>query len=122
MMVMLVASFFMWWYGRGWREVATSFGSRLHGVADAFSAGQLLRTLFAPWRRIITPPGAGLSAKLRAWGDNVVSRAVGFVVRLLVLIAAFVAVIFVGILTLIELIVWPLMPVAVPVLIVKGLI
>jgi len=94
----------------------------MHGIADTFSVSQLLRTLFSPWRRIITPPGAGLSAKFRAWGDNIVSRAVGFVVRVLVLLAALVAVLFVGILTLGELIVWPFLPFAVPVLTVKGLI
>jgi hypothetical protein len=119
---MLALSFFSWWYGRGWRQVATSFGSRIRGIADAFSVSQLSRTLFSPWRRIITPPGAGLSAKFKAWGDNIVSRAVGFVVRLLVLIAALIAVVLVGALTLGELIAWPFLPIAVPILIVKGLI
>jgi hypothetical protein len=122
MMVMLALSFFSWWYGRGWKQVATSFGPRIHTVADSFSAGQLLRTLFAPWRRIVTPPSAGLSAKLRALVDNLVSRTVGFFVRLIVLLAALVTIIGITLLTAIELIAWPLLPIAVPVLIVKGLV
>lgn len=122
MVVMLVLSFFSWWYGRGWREVARSIKPRLDNVADTFSVSQLLRTLFAPWRRIITYPGSSLSARLKAWGDNVVSRTVGFFVRLLVLLAALVALIFALVISVIEIIVWPLLPPAVPVLIILGVI
>jgi hypothetical protein len=121
MMFMLVASFFMWWYGRGWREVATSFVSRLRGVANTFSVSQLLRTLFAPWRRIMTYPGDSLAAKFHAWADNVFSRAVGFVVRLIVLFAALLLAVLVTILSLAELVLWPLLPIAGPVLLIMGL-
>ncbi len=121
-MVMLVASFFSWWYGRGWRQVAASFKTRTRGIAATFSIAQLSKTLFAPWRRIISYPGEGLSAKFRAWGDNIFSRMVGFVVRLIVLIAALLAVLAVAIFTLIELIVWPLLPMAAPILIIVGLV
>ena len=119
---MLAVSFFSWWYGRGWRQVATSFGSRLSGLANTFSVSQLLRTLFAPWRRIISYPGASLDERLRAWSDNMFSRAVGFVVRLIVLFTALLAAIVVVIFSLAELVVWPLLPIAVPVLIIMGLV
>lgn len=122
MMFMLVLSFFSWWYGRGWREVAGSFMTRLRGIANTFSVSQLLRTLFAPWRRIMTYPGASLAEKFRAWGDNVFSRMVGFVVRLIVLFTALLLAIVVAVLSLVELILWPLLPIAVPVLIIMGLI
>ncbi len=121
MMIMLVLSFFSWWYGRGWREVANSFVSRLQGVASTFSVTQLLRTLFQPWRRIITYPGDSLADKFHAWADNVFSRAIGFVVRLIVLFAALVLTIVVATFSLVELIIWPVLPIAVPVLIIMGL-
>ncbi len=111
---MLVLSFFSWWYGRGWKMVLDSFGPRLKNVAINFSVAQLLRTLFQPWRRIISYPGASLDAKIRAWGDNLVSRAIGFVVRFCVLVAALFTFIFVALFTVVEVIVWPLLPLAVP--------
>lgn len=118
---MLVLSFFSWWYGKGWREVAASFTGRLQGVASTFSVSQLLKTLFQPWRRIITYPGDSLAEKFHAWADNVFSRAVGFVVRVLVLIAAFIVAILTAAFSLVELVAWPLVPLAVPVLIIMGL-
>lgn len=120
MMFMLVVAFFSWWYGQGWRVVAVNIGPRLSGVAATFSTTQLIRTLFQPWRRIITYPGDSLSARLRAWGDNIFSRAVGFVVRLTVLLAALVVIVITLIFSIIEVAAWPLLPVAVPVLLIMG--
>lgn len=121
MMFMLVVAFFSWWYGRGWREVAVNIGPRLQGVADSFSVKQLLRTMFQPWRRIITYPGDGLSAKVRALLDNLVSRVVGFVVRLLVLLAALIVMTITLVLSVAEVVVWPLLPPAVPILLIMGI-
>lgn len=122
MMFMLVVAFFSWWYGQGWRGVAINIAPRLSGVAATFSTTQLIRTLFQPWRRIITYPGDSLGAKLRAWGDNVFSRAVGFVVRLLVLFAAFVVLVITLLFSVLEVAAWPLLPIAVPALLIMGVI
>ncbi|HEX5743845.1 MAG TPA: hypothetical protein VFX84_00105 [Candidatus Saccharimonadales bacterium] len=119
---MLVLSFLSWWYGRGWKEVAVSLRPRLRWVTSSFSVKQLVKTLFQPWRRIITHPGSSLAEKFRAWGDNAISRAVGFVVRAGVLLAAFVTLIAVILVTLAEIIVWPLVPLAVPGLLIAGLL
>lgn len=121
-MIMLVVAFFSWWYGRGWRGVATNIGPRLEGVVATFSVAQLIRTLFQPWRRIITYPGDGLGAKFRAWGDNMFSRAVGFVVRLLVLLAALVVMTATLVFSIVELVAWPFLPPAIPVLIIMGVL
>jgi hypothetical protein len=111
-----------WWYGSGWSGVLLATKRRLAGLAEAYSTKTLLHTLFAPWRRIITYPGAGIDAKLRAIGDNLVSRCVGFTVRFFVLLAAGVSFVFLCIVGLLELIVWPLLPLIAIALIVKGLI
>jgi hypothetical protein len=121
MLVMLVA-FFAWWYGRGWTMVATSFGPRLHGVLEAFSVSQLLRTLIEPWRRIVTEPGSSLETRWRAAVDNLFSRLVGFVVRLFVLLAAAISLVAVAILTAIETVVWPLLPLAIPGCLIAGVL
>ena len=122
MMFMLLGSFFSWWYGKGWAQVLKSFTSRLAGVAEAFSVVQLSRTLFSPWRRIISYPDAGLAEKFRAWIDNLISRVVGFVVRVLVLLAALVVFILVAIVMTIETVLWPLLPPAIIGCLVAGLL
>jgi hypothetical protein len=111
-----------WWYGSGWAGVLSATRRRLGGLSEAFSLKILLRTLFAPWKRVVTAPGAGLDAKLQAMGDNLVSRLVGFTVRFLVLLTATVAFAAFCVAGLVELIVWPLLPPAAVVLIVKGVL
>lgn len=121
-MFMLVADFFIWWYGRGWLSVFASYSRRLREVQSVFSVKQLLQTLFEPWRRIISYPGDSLAEKIRAWGDNVVSRVIGFFVRCIMLMASLVASIATIVLTTFEVVIWPLLPPAVPVLIIWGLL
>lgn len=109
---MLIA-FFKWWYGDGWLSTFVSLAKRAKKIDDSFSTSTLLRTLFAPWRRIISYPGTGLDAKIRAAIDNLFSRAIGFVVRILVLLAAAVMLIITALLSLIEILIWPLLPLCV---------
>lgn len=113
---------FSWWYGAGWKGILGATNRRLAALADMFSLNILLRTLFAPWKRVVTDPGASLDAKLRAFGDNLVSRAVGFTVRLFVLLAAAVSFVAIIIASIIELVAWPLLPILGVALIVKGLL
>jgi hypothetical protein len=117
---MLLTDFFGWWYGRGWGQIIASLGRRLGATAANFSVGQLLKTLFSPWRRIITYPGASFQARFRAWGDNLFSRIIGFFVRFFVLIGAAATLAVIAVLSLAEIIIWPLLPLAVVAFIVKG--
>jgi hypothetical protein len=119
---MLVFQMLSWWYGQGWRRVAVDSQQRLVTVSHIFSVPILLRTLFAPWRRIVTYPGAGLDAKLRALGDNLVSRAVGFSVRIMVLVAAGLILGLTASFGIVFVLLWPLLPVAIPALLLKGVI
>lgn len=100
-----------WWYGAGWKGTLSATKRRLQGLADMFSVDILLRTLFSPWKRIITPPRAGLDARLRAFGDNFVSRCIGFTVRFFVLLAAGLSYVGLLLIGLAELLLWPLLPV-----------
>lgn len=118
---MLAIEFFRWWYGQGWLAQARNMQRRLTRTSHLFSLPSLLRTLFAPWRRIITYPGAGLEAHVRAATDNLVSRMVGFVVRLMVLFAAAVILFFVAVVSAVEFVIWPLLPLAIPASLIKGL-
>lgn len=121
-MVMAIPTLLAWWYTEGWRVISREAGARVVRVSHLFSLPILIRTLWAPWRRITTTPGAGLDAKVRALGDNMVSRVIGFSVRGLVLIAAGLILLLVGCYGVLMIAVWPFVPLAIPVLIVKAAI
>jgi hypothetical protein len=117
---MLMLSFFSWWYGQGLTGLVRSIRQRMQQLADMFSVAILLRTLFSPWRRIITYPGAGLEAHIRAMLDNMVSRVIGLFVRVFVLLSAAVLFGVLAIASVVQLILWPLLPVIALGLIVWG--
>lgn len=117
---MLAFSWFIWWYGRGWLQAVEQIRNLLISISRQFSVSILLRTLFAPWKRIITYPGASLDAKIHAFVDNLVSRAIGLVVRSLVLLTAFLLEAAALCLGMIYAIIWPLLPFTVVVLLIKG--
>lgn len=118
---MVALEILAWWYSQGWAQVAKNAEQRFTKVSHLFSVPILVRTLFAPWRRIVSYSSAGLDARLRAMADNLVSRLVGFSVRSLVLLTAGVLLAGCAVLAVIQLIVWPLLPVAVVVAIIKGI-
>ena len=118
---MLALELFAWWYSQGWLQLAKNMHRRLRLTEQMFSARILLKTLFAPWRRIVTIPGSSLDAKIRAFGDNMVSRAVGFTVRLLVLFTAGIMLLIVGTIAVLEVVAWPLIPLAAVFLIAKAI-
>ena len=117
---MLMLSFFSWWYGQGLARLVRAIQRRVQQLADMFSVAILLRTLFSPWRRIITYPGAGLEAHVRAMLDNMVSRFIGFFVRVIVLLSAAVLFAVLMVVSVLQIILWPLLPVIAVGLIIWG--
>ncbi len=89
-------------------------GTHVHSWYEYFSIGLLLRTMFSPWRQIIARPTNAdpIQAKLSAVVDNIVSRCVGFSVRLFVIFAGIITIAFVVIVNLFIFILWPLLPLA----------
>ncbi len=63
-----------------------------------------------------------MQAKLQAVGDNMVSRVVGFTVRLFVLITAGIFIFGMSAFTILMIIVWPLIPPAIVTGIVLGIV
>jgi hypothetical protein len=99
-----------WWYGTGWLQATHRIGTWTKGVERIFSISLLLKTLFSPWRRIVSVTGKSLDAKMRDAADNFVSRCVGFVIRSGVLIAACVITFFTFISSVLLVGIWPLLP------------
>ena len=110
-----------WWYSTGWLQAIHRISSWTRGVERAFSASLLAKTLFAPWRRIVSVSGRSLDDKIRAALDNFVSRCVGFVVRLLVLIVAGFSVLGALLSGIIMSIIWPLLPLALAYFVLRGI-
>lgn len=106
----MIFAMLRWWYTDGLVQAFTRIGGLTKQTLRTFSIPLLIGTLFAPWRRIVSPPGRGLDDKIRAALDNFVSRCVGFFVRLLVLIAAVVIATLVIVLSTVQAILWPLLP------------
>lgn len=118
---MLVIAFFQWWYGPGWLDAGRRVLTRTRHVYLDFSVPILLRTLFAPWRRITAPPGGAIGQQLRAVVDNTVSRFVGLTVRLMALLLAFIMIAATLAIGGLFVAVWPVVPILGLVLIVGGL-
>jgi hypothetical protein len=107
---MLLMEFFQWWYGEGWLRACKGAVNLVKKVQLSFSVPVLLKTLFAPWKRIITPPGRSLDDKMRAMLDNLVSRTVGFFVRIFSLVSALILMAGAAIVGFSVAAIWPLIP------------
>lgn len=108
---MLILALFSWWYSTGWGRFARRLVRRLSDTLDFFSIGALLMSLFSPYRQLSAGKVQGpLGVQLRAWADRQISRAIGAVVRLVVIIFGLVATLFTFIIELLLLIAWPLVP------------
>ncbi len=118
---LMILELFRWWYGAGWSRVLHGVGRSVVGVERHFSVGILARTLFSPWRRIVSYGGRGLDAQFHAAMDNLISRLVGGFVRGFVLLAALVAMAFTGVSVTVLAIIWPFVPPAIVFLAVKGI-
>lgn len=112
----MFVGFFKWWYGDGLTARINEIGARLSRVSDFFSVGLLAATLFAPFRQLSVGRVNGpLGVHLRAFFDNLVSRVIGALVRLAMMVAALFASVGVLIYSFAVVMGWlvlPLLPVA----------
>lgn len=93
MVMLLVTELLRWWYGDGWRGRAQRISVRLDGTIDYFSIGLLAKTLFAPFRQISAGKVNGpIGVQMRALVDKLVSRVIGALVRMIILIVGGIAI------------------------------
>lgn len=108
---MFLVGILSWWYTVGWRGRVRIVKERLASSADYFSIGQLLATLFAPFRQISAGRVSGsIGDRLRAFADRSISRFVGSIVRGAMIIAGSVVMFLEVVFGAIEIVVWPLIP------------
>jgi hypothetical protein len=108
---MVLVGILGWWYGTGWHDRMRMVSERLARVEDFFSLGLLTRTLFAPFRQIAAGSASGsVSDKFRALVDQLFSRAVGAVVRIIMLVVGIVWLSVLTIAGVVELVLWLFVP------------
>ena len=113
-----------WWYGRGLQGQISRIRDRLTATAGYFSIGQLLSTLFAPFRQISAGSVSGpVGAQLRAFFDKTISRLIGAIVRSFTILAGLIVMAVQVLVEAIVLVIWvvlPLFPIAGLILFVIG--
>lgn len=108
---MSIIGILRWWYGAGlvWR--AGRLADRLAAMADYFSFATLITTWFAPFRQISAGPVRGpIGIQIRAWGDRLVSRVIGAIMRTILMLVGVVAMLGLAALSLVWLVVWLVTP------------
>ncbi|MEI6741751.1 MAG: hypothetical protein WCK71_01385 [bacterium] len=107
---MLLLEFITWWYGRGFSELFIKIGQYITITWRRFSVASLARTMFDPWRRITTEADKSIQGMGRAMVDNMVSRFVGFTIRLFAIFTAIIAILAISIFGLVFIVAWPIAP------------
>lgn len=108
---MVIVKSLAWWYSRGWLWQFRTARKALANQAEYYSIGTLLGTLFSPYRQIGTErSGRGLSAHFQAWLDRLVSRIIGALVRLFIIIAGSLVLVVYSLVMGLLFVVWPFVP------------
>jgi hypothetical protein len=110
---MAIVEMFLWWYARGWLVFIRKVRGFMLNITDFFSMDSLIRTLFKPFRQISAESAnvdSSLDLKFQMFLDRLVSRAVGFCTRLILLFVGCILIVFGGIVSLILIILWPFIP------------
>ena len=109
--VVMVAEVFAWWYTTGWMRLIHGAAARIQGVLDFFSVKLLLGTLFDPFRQIDAGRVRGsLQVELRAFGNRLFSRTVGFFIRTVTVLCGLICAVVMTIVGLLQLLLWPILP------------
>lgn len=110
---MLITGLISWWYIDGYKLFASRLWTKLGDTIDLFSIGSLLKTLFAPYRQIsANAGGASIDDKIMGLIDRLVSRLVGGVARIGIVLMGIIVILIQAIGSILSLVVWPLLPLA----------
>ncbi len=108
---MFLVGMISWWYGRGWVTQWGRIAQRWSRTAEFFSIGQLVSTLFSPWRQISAGRVDGpVGAVLRGLIDQLISRIIGAIVRFFTIIIGVVVLAFQVIYETLIMLVWWFLP------------
>ena len=114
---MFLVGLISWWYGRGWVGQWKRIAHRFALTLEFFSVGQLLSTLFAPFRQIsaVSTGNGSIGSAFQDFIDQLISRIIGSFVRLGTVIFGLIVIILQALYELIIMIAWwflPILPIA----------
>ncbi len=108
---MLFIELINWWYGQGFKSFVAKLIEKLRNTADFFSIGSLVTTLFMPFRQITAESNSdALDARFQAMLDRLISRLVGFLIRMALIISGVVALLAQSLLSILVTLIYPFMP------------
>ncbi|MBU4284905.1 hypothetical protein KKF60_01715 [Patescibacteria group bacterium] len=108
----IILVFWKWYYGEAMKNVLNAWRNFIIFALNYFSIPLLLKTLFAPWKRDITRKPRGLDIKkfLDYLAFNLISRGLGFLVRLVTILVGIVFLILVAVAGAIFFAFWLVLP------------
>ena len=76
----------IWWYSGGLKRLYLWLRALFGWISNYFSIGRVFKTLFSPWKRLIEERKPGLDGLGQFLIDNLISRLVGLIMRLAIII------------------------------------
>lgn len=111
--IMVILGMLSWWYSTGWKLRLLRLREKIAATVDYFSIDLLLRTLFSPFRQISAGRVDGpLNVKMRAFFDRLISRMIGAMVRMFMIVVGSVAILLHVLVGGITLLAWAFVPLA----------
>lgn len=110
---LFIPYYITWHYGKAFSDIFRIFGNLIWAVANFFSIKILLKTLFAPWRRLQEEkkkPGFDLEEWAGNFIVNELMRVVGFLIRIFTIALGLISIIMIVGLELAVLTLWFMMP------------
>lgn len=115
-------TYFSWWYGDGLIRFWQAIQIMTEKVYSFFSITLLLRTIFDPWKRdAYYIENAAIDIRIKIWFNNLISRVIGFIIRLFTIFAGLVVTSVFFIFLIVILLGWVFLPIVVIFLIINGL-
>ena len=102
----LIIDYFSWWYGQGLKLFFDWWHDLIGFVNYYFSIKDLILTLFQPWKRDVVYYGDSLEGKWHALLDNLISRFIGGLLRLVVICIAIILILFLVLVGILGLLIW----------------
>lgn len=105
--------FVSWHYSEGLEFYANRYFYTLRSIVQYYSLPLLLKSLFAPWKRLIIlekEPGFNLGVYLSNLSFNLISRGIGAFVRVVLFVAGCLTFIFVAVAGLLGFLLWIVFP------------
>ncbi len=119
----LFSCYLIWHYSTALGDIWGIWGNFLYFISHFFSFSDLLRTLFAPWRRLqesYSGQGFSLERVLTALVVNTMMRLVGMIIRLAVMIVGLLCLAALAAAGAAVYVIWLLAPLLVTFLLVTG--